>query len=94
MKQKELGHLQNPKRESSSPCQNKTVMAMWELLKAEDQTKSQPISLNEEVSSYMATDSIYVEADPLKWWQENESNCSNYCTKCEIFLNFIEEVDL
>lgn len=93
MKQKELGHLQNPKRESSSPLQNKTVMAMGELLKAEYQTNSQPKIL-EQVSSYMATDSIYVEADPLKWWQENESNCSNYCTKCANFLNFIGEVDL
>lgn len=71
MKQKELGHLQNPKRESSSPLQNKTVMAMGELLKAEDQTNSQPKILEQEVSSYMGSDSIYVEADPLKWWQEN-----------------------
>lgn len=61
MKQKELGHLQNPKRESSSPLQNKTVMAMVELLKAEDQTNSQPKILAQDVSSYMGPDSIKAE---------------------------------
>ncbi len=37
-----------------------------------------PQLVNEKMASYMATDCISLDCNPLVWWQTHESNC-HYC---------------
>lgn len=60
-------HHQYPLLKRRLPCE-----LFGDLLKTEQQTKTFPQKIEEEVSSYKAAGGLNVDADPFRWWKEHQ----------------------